>query len=67
MLQCPQCGSETFYIEREDRVVYFSVNEAGEAVDVMPPEEAVVLSPDTIIYCTVCTWNGVAGELKQDV
>lgn len=65
LLRCPVCGAEAFCVEMEGVTVSFLVNEAYGVEDISPADAALVLSGDTVVYCTACSWYGAIRELER--
>jgi hypothetical protein len=64
-MECPECGSKFFYVDWQGSMVTFSVDSDGCAVDCEPAIPGFALTPDTIVYCTVCAWSGPVRELEH--
>ena len=62
-LQCPFCNAQRFYLDTKEATTFFSVDETGAAQEVSSTAETITLTPDTIIFCSCCSWNGTVQEL----
>lgn len=62
--RCPNCGSETFYIQDESKALRFlRVTAEGRPVARHEGED-VSAATTRDVYCTSCAWYGTLAELE---